>query len=93
MNLQQVQSSISDQAVTTLIEFAKDWDKGINILLFGAREGVQESLSFSLAEFLSNFWRRNGWVILCHRIWSTACVNVIWNYIRPVSWLKLSMSV
>ena len=34
------------------LEFARDWDEGINILLFAAREAVQESLGFSPFELV-----------------------------------------
>ncbi len=37
----------------------KSWDEGIPFVLFAAREGVQESLGFSLAELISKHAVRN----------------------------------
>lgn len=37
---------------TYCLEFNKDWDEGIHLLLFAAREVVQESLDFSPAELV-----------------------------------------
>ena len=34
------------------LEFARDWDEGIHIVLFAAREAVQESLGFSPFELV-----------------------------------------
>lgn len=35
---------------TYCLEFQKDWDEGVHLLLFVARKVVQESLGFSPAE-------------------------------------------
>ena len=37
---------------TYCLEFEKDWDEGVHLLLFAAREVVQESLGFSPAELV-----------------------------------------
>lgn len=34
------------------LEFSKDWDEGVHLLLFAAREVIQESLGFSPAELV-----------------------------------------
>ena len=38
---------------TICLQYEKDWDDGVHLLLFAAREAVQESLGFSpLSQFL-----------------------------------------
>jgi len=37
---------------TYCLEFSKDWDEGVHLLLFAAREVVQESLGFSPTELV-----------------------------------------
>lgn len=37
---------------TYCLDSSKDWDEGVHLLLFAAREVVQESLGFSLAELV-----------------------------------------
>ena len=34
------------------LDFEKDWDEGVHLLLFAARKAVQETLGFSLFEFM-----------------------------------------
>ena len=37
---------------TYCLEFQKDWDEGVHLLLFAAREAVQETLGFSPFELV-----------------------------------------
>jgi len=43
------------------LEFEKDWDEGVHLLIFTAHESVQEALGFSPFELV--FWHRVcGWL-------------------------------
>ena len=50
--LERFRSSLKNMIRTYCLDIEKDWDEGISLLLFGVRESVQESLSFSPFELV-----------------------------------------
>ena len=48
-------------------ENTKDWDEGVDLLLFAARESVQESLGFSPFELVFGHQARKPLALLCEQ--------------------------
>lgn len=74
---------------TYCLEFNKDWDEGVHLLLFAAREVVQESLGFSEAKLVfvpSGFSKRSGWGMQVRKICVTMSVTLVSNFTVLVSW-------
>ena len=46
------------------MEYEKDWDEGVHLLLFGVRESVQESLGFSPFELVFGRTKRGPLMML-----------------------------
>ena len=50
--LERFHQTLKDMIRTYCLDFEKDWDEGVHLLLFAAREAVQETLGFSPFELV-----------------------------------------
>lgn len=50
--LERFHQTLKNMLRTYCLEYQKDWDEGVHLVLFAAREGVQESLGFSPFELV-----------------------------------------
>ena len=50
--LERFDQTLKNMIRTFCLQYEKDWDDGVHLVLFAAREAVQESLGFSPFEFV-----------------------------------------
>ena len=50
--LERFHQTLKNMIRTYCLDFEKDWDEGVHLLLFAAREAVQETLGFSPFELV-----------------------------------------
>ena len=50
--LERFHQTLNNLIRTYFLDFEKDWDEGVHLLLFAAREAVQETLDFSPFELV-----------------------------------------
>ena len=51
-NLERFSQSLNSRMKKICYQYHKDWDEGVHLVLFAARESVQDSLGFTLFELV-----------------------------------------
>lgn len=66
-SLERFHSTLKIMIRAYCFENEKDWDEGVHLLLFAARESVQESLGFSPFELVFRHQVRGPLALLCEQ--------------------------